>query len=441
MKIVHLWDLWGYRSRVPFPLVHIPDPRARIARALAYPRVAVSLVALAVLLLGLLVVQPNLDREPADRLSLTATAPVPSTFTRVTTKPVTFAKVTGTRTWGGRSYEFFTWTSPWTTPGRTFTQLVPSWNATTPAGSWIQVLVQVRDSAGALSSVKDLGRWTLGDAGVKRSSAGTQSDAVARVSTDTLVAMKKPLTAFRITAKLMRPPGGTAPTVSSLGAVTSAPSATLQPTSAPLKSTAVSLKVPAYSQMTHTGHAPQYGGGGEAWCSPTALSMVLGYYGRLPAASTYTWVPRSYPDRFVEHVARLTYDYTYEGTGNWPFNTAYAATRTEEAFVTRLANLRMAERFIRAGIPLVVSLKFGRGQLTGAPISSTAGHLAVLIGFTAAGNPIVNDPAASTNAGVRRTYDRAQFEQAWFRGSAGATYVVRDAAHPLPARPAGVKNW
>jgi hypothetical protein len=51
------------------------------------------------------------------------------------------------------------------------------------------------------------------------------------------------------------------------------------------------------------------------------------------------------------------------------------------------------------------------------------------------------DPAARTNATVRRTYDRAQFERAWLAGSGGMAYVLRDAAHPLPARPAGVRAW
>lgn len=408
---------------------------------MAQPRVAVSLVALLVLLAGLVVVRPDLDRKPADALTLAATANVPTTYTRLTQTSIRFTKSLGKRTFAGRSYEYATWTSPWTTPATSFTQLVPSWNASTPAGSWIQVLVQVRDTAGTTSTVKDLGRWTLPDAGLKRSSAGPQSDTIARVATDTLVATKKPLKTFRVFVKLMRTAGGSAPAVTALGAATSTPSATLPPTSTPLKTSAISLPVPGYSQMTHTGQAPQYGGGGEAWCSPTSLAMVLGYYGRLPAASTYTWVPTRYADRWVNHIARLTYDYAYEGTGNWPFNTAYAATRTGTAFVTRLANLRMAERFIRAGIPLVLSIKFAEGQLTNAPISSTAGHLVVLTGFTATGNPIVNDPAAPKNTTVRRTYNRTQFEHAWLRGSAGMTYVIHDQKHPLPARPTGVKNW
>lgn len=451
MRIEHFCDWWGYGWWVYFPAL-----RTWLARALAQPRVAVSLVALAVLLTGLLFVRPNLDRHPADALSLAATAPVPSRYAAFTTDAdfargaragtsisggaLRFATPRGTRTWAGRSYQYAAWTSPWTTPTRTFTQLVPSWNGRTPAGSWIQVQVQVRDDAGTASRVKTLGRWTVPDATFKRSSAGAQSDRVAKVATDTVIANDRVLKDYRFTVRLMRTAGGRSPSLSTIGAVTSTPGTSLPATSAPLKKSAISLGVPTYSQMTHRGHAPQYGGGGEAWCSPTSLSMVLGYYGRLPAASTYTWVPRG-TDRWVDQVARLTYDYTYEGTGNWPFNTAYAATRVQDAFVTRLANLRMAERFIRAGIPLVISIKFDQGQLSNAPIRATAGHLVVLVGFTAAGNPIVNDPAAASNASVRRTYDRAQLERAWLRGSSGMAYVIHDAKHPLPARPRGVTNW
>ena len=55
--------------------------------------------------------------------------------------------------------------------------------------------------------------------------------------------------------------------------------------------------------------------------------MVLGYYDSLPPKSAYDWVPDGHPNRFVDHAARSTYDHSYDGTGNWPLNTAYAATR------------------------------------------------------------------------------------------------------------------
>jgi hypothetical protein len=129
----------------------------------------------------------------------------------------------------------------------------------------------------------------------------------------------------------------------------------------------------------------------------------------------------------------MTYDHGYDGTGNWPFNTAYAGGLTGgPAFVTRLRDLRQAERFIKAGIPLVASVSFGPGELDGAPISSTAGHLLVIAGFRDDGDVVVNDPAARTNRGVRRTYDRGQFEDVWLPTSGGLVYVITDEDHPLP---------
>ena len=144
--------------------------------------------------------------------------------------------------------------------------------------------------------------------------------------------------------------------------------------------------------------------------------MILGYYRALPTPKSYAWVSTRYADRWVDHVARSVFDYGYDGAGNWAFNTAYAAVRTGDAFVTRLTNLREAERFIAAGIPLAASIRFSRGQLSGAPIGATSGHLVVISGFTRDGDVVVNDPAARTDASVRRTYDRGQFERAWLRG-------------------------
>jgi anaerobic selenocysteine-containing dehydrogenase len=54
------------------------------------------------------------------------------------------------------------------------------------------------------------------------------------------------------------------------------------------------------------------------------------------------------------------------------------------------------------------------------------------------GFPLPHPPRDST---VTRTYDRAPFARAWLGGSAGMAYVLRDKAHPLPARPAGVRAW
>jgi hypothetical protein len=396
--------------------------------------------------MGALAVEQVQSGEPAPRAALAAAAPsvVPArnTLTRVTTTSQWAAGAgTGTtvaagslrlgraaaeRRLGARTYDEAWWTGGWVTPAHPFTEVNPSWTATTPAGTWLSVRVRAR-ADGRTSTWQSLGRWASGETDVLRTSLGAQRDALSSVAVDTLVARSGlRFSAYQLQVHLFRRSGTTAtPTVRAVQAVASQLASEVPPVSRPGQVGRV-LPVPTYSQMVHRGEYPQYGGGGEAWCSPTSLAMVLAYYKRLPPARTYAWVRRSYPDRFVAEVARRVFDHAYDGTGNWPFNTGYAATRVADAFVTRLPDLRAAERYVAAGTPLEVSISFGRGQLAGAPISSSAGHLVVIRGFTRSGDVVVNDPAARTDATVRRTYDRAQFEAAWLRRSHGLAYVVRD---------------
>ena len=85
------------------------------------------------------------------------------------------------------------------------------------------------------------------------------------------------------------------------------------------------LDVPALSQRIHAGHYPRWGGGGESWCSPTSVTMVLKYWGAGPDPAALAWVPAEYPDPSVYHAVRHCWDHAYDGAGNWSFNTAYAA--------------------------------------------------------------------------------------------------------------------
>jgi len=194
------------------------------------------------------------------------------------------------------------------------------------------------------------------------------------------------------------------------------------------------LGVPQYSQEIHHGDFPQYDNGGEAWCSPTSTAMVVSYWGSSydPTSTEYAWVTAALPspphqDPIVDYTARAVYDYHYNGAGNWPFNAAYAASRGLVADVTQLHNLREAEPFIKAGIPLVASVAWNSNKLEGG-IKSTNGHLLVIEGFTANGKQvIVNDPASDINAQVKHFYDREQFERAWIPASGGIVYVIRPA--------------
>ena len=149
--------------------------------------------------------------------------------------------------------------------------------------------------------------------------------------------------------------------------------------------------------------------------------MVLSHAGRLP------------PGTDIPAAARQVHDPAWTGTGNWSFNTAWAAGLAGHAFVTRLRDLRDAERFVDAGIPLVASVAYPRGALRGAPTHGTDGHLVVIRGFTADGDVVTNDPGAPTDRSVRRTYDRGEFERAWLGGSGGTVYVIHRDDQVLPS--------
>jgi hypothetical protein len=213
------------------------------------------------------------------------------------------------------------------------------------------------------------------------------------------------------------------------------------PASVPGAGAGIELPVPSYSQNIHKGQYPEYDNGGEAWCSPTSTQMVVEYWGRGPSAADLAWVDPAFADPQVDHAARFTYDYQYEGCGNWPFNAAYAATFDDlQGVVTRLGSLTDLETLIAAGIPAITSQSFLKEELTGAGYG-TSGHLMTVIGFTGQGDVIANDPFSVDDSAVRRVYRRREFENIWLRtkrynaggkvasGTGGVCYVY------FPARP------
>ncbi|MBS2939471.1 C39 family peptidase [Nocardioides sp. J2M5] len=325
---------------------------------------------------------------------------------------------------GGRTWDTGTWTSPWAAQPFGATSLVPTWEATTPGKSRVRIEVRGRTAAGTTGSWDTMADWSTSGRPVARTTYSGQSDDLGAVNVDTWVA-STPVTSWQVRVTLVRPRGGRqAVSLERVGAVASVDEKTPRPTSTPGPAAGTVLPVPTYSQMVHSGHYPQWGGGGEAWCSATSTAMVLGYYGISP---TPTGIAAGHTDAVVDHTAKMVYDHGYDGTGNWAFNTAYAATLVGgDSYVTRMRDLREAEDYVAAGVPLVVSIAFGKGELTGAPISSSNGHLLVIVGFEADGDVVVNDPAGATNGEVRRVYDRAQLERIWIAASGGTAYVIRN---------------
>jgi hypothetical protein len=311
--------------------------------------------------------------------------------------------------YNGGSYLVGEVISPEFTPEFDFSELIVSWNAITPPGTWVEILARV-NIADRWTKFYNLGVWASDTGTIQRHSVKLQGDSDGYVAVDTLVLTDKKVLGrgYQLKVHLFSEDGTTTPSVRYLSAAYS--------TSAPKKAEVSVgnqglwnnlIDVPECSQMV-------YPDGGNVWCSPTSVSMVLGYMG----IDTGPCEPR------VRATVDGVYDWIYDGHGNWVFNTAYAGSLGFIASVRRFASLAEVEPWVAQGIPVVFSFAWGKGDLTGAAIDSSNGHLALIVGFDDAGNPIVNDPAAAVDEDVQRTYNRAELEAVWLTNSGGTVYII-----------------
>jgi hypothetical protein len=350
-----------------------------------------------------------------------------------------------------RDYEVGTWTSPVVRLGYADDEAISSWNATTPTGTWVETLFRGRHTDGTWTKWYVLGRWTSGmdiAAGdIHRTSLDGQRDLDGTVYTDTFSAKtgREPV-AFQTRVRLLRPVGQRSrPSLDAVTTMTSelVPDAAPPTSASTLGGRAVELAVPRYSQNIHRGEYPEYGGGGQVWCSPTSTSMAMRWWGRryAPTAADLAGIQAPHGDPQVPYAAMHTWDSAYEGAGNWPFNAAYAHTFGLDATVTRLRSLAEVERFVAAGIPVVTSLSWDLADMPEAGYD-TDGHLMVVVGFTADGDPVLNDPASSSDEAVRHVYTRENFERVWQESTGGVVYLYTAPGTRLPRNVSGeTPNW
>ncbi len=277
-------------------------------------------------------------------------------------------------------------------------EIVVSWNADTPPGTGLKIEAS-GTCDGKDSSFYIMGLWSKDNTLYPRTSLIGQKDSDGEVQTDTL-SLHKPASHFQIRITLEPSTSGAIPELKYVGI--SMTDTSIKPDSLPPNKAAWGKEVTVPSK-TQLGYPDAAG-----WCSPASTAMTLAFWaGRLH---------RPELDITVPEVAHSIYDKQYDGTGNWPFNTAFAGSKPGMvAYVTRFSDIRELEDWIVAGFPIVVSCSYD--LLLGKHRDADPGHLLVCVGFTKDGDMVLNDPAHHPERGetARRVFPRANFLSGWER--------------------------
>jgi peptidase C39-like protein len=292
-----------------------------------------------------------------------------------------------------------------------FKTAVVSWNVQTPGGSALDIELRARIK-GHWTHWYTMGVWSADASGGNRHSVAGQKDEDGSVDTDTLT-LNSPADAFGLRVRAHLGGNGALPAMRLFTVATSlAPERGVADQTA--GTSATELDVPQRTQRISTSPDAK-GGGGDSWCSPASVSMVMAYWARVTGHPQW--------DVDVATVADGVYDPVYDGCGNWPFNVAFASEHGLAGFVRQLPSLVDVETLIARGIPVIASIAVKPGELDGTPYPKTEGHLLVIRGFDRSGDVIVNDPYGLPGA-IRRVYRRAQFERVWQGGSNGTVYII-----------------
>jgi Peptidase_C39 like family len=256
------------------------------------------------------------------------------------------------------------------------TRAVVSWNTGAPSGG-IALIAHRAD--GSVSEPLLFARWSPGE---RRSLDG--ADGVSRIEVDVLRS-DVPLQAV-----------GVASTVElDAVAVTVPPPPDAR---AARHERTRELDVPLLSQYLPS-HPNERG-----WCSAASLAMLLRFHG---------------VEADVLDVVSGVFDTAYGGTGNWAFSMAYAGARGLRGAVAYLRGIDHVAAFVDAGLPLAISIGWSHGELPGAPLEHSAGHLLVVRGVEPS-RVLVNDPA---HPAVVAAYPRDALDLV-FRNHGGVAYVV-----------------
>jgi hypothetical protein len=253
-----------------------------------------------------------------------------------------------------------------------FNELVISWSAELRTNEHLKIEVRAVYPS-RMTKYYTMGLWAVDPAIHPRESVLHQKDGDGDVKTDTLL-LKDPCDTVQIRLTCCGYPQLKLIGLSFIDSTVSPP--VLTPNRAAWGKT---IPVPERSQMAY----PNGGG----LCSPTTVSMIMSYWAK--------HLDRSDLDQDVPVIVKQVYDPNWEGTGNWPFNTACAGSyRGMRGYVARLSDISELEDWIAVNIPVGLSVCYNKLRGRSGPPS---GHLVVCVGFTEEGDVIINDPGTSRN--------------------------------------------
>lgn len=299
-------------------------------------------------------------------------------------------------------------------------ELVVSWNATAPSGTYLKIEARgiYPDHS---TKFYTMGLWSEDVSKHPRESSPRQKDSDGNVSTDTLI-LEKPGARAQIRVTLGSSEENPKPELIFLGL--SFLDSKTKPISFPpnQKAWGKIIETPERSQNSY----PEE----QGWCSPTSLAMVLMRWSEI--------LQRPELNLDVRECAAGVLDKNY-GTGNWPFNTAFAGKLDGmRAYITRFSGISELEDWIVAGIPVIISAPFH--LLEPGRKNTGSGHVVAVIGFTETGDVVINDPATNIEKGqkVRHIYKRKNVMNAWGKSN-NTVYLVYPESAKIPQNRLG--HW
>ncbi len=294
-------------------------------------------------------------------------------------------------------------------------ELIPSWNIKLGDGELVEVCI-LAEFADGISHEFQLGHWGPGaqtaETGGARKSINGQKNEFGVVYTDTLVFRQTPI-GLEACLRLTIRDQSREDIFDLFGVCLSGSRDLVESHSTTLNPPSNVLTVPRLCQLDYIG--------GEVWCSPTSVGMIMKYWSEKLSRLDFNYS--------VPELASQIFDPGWPGTGNWAFNVAFAGGHSGlRAFVTRLNHLNELKAIVNQGIPVATSVSYD--LLKGKPAKGkNDGHLVVLVGFNQLGDPVFNDPAACPE--VTRSYPIENFTKAW-RTSKQTVYLIYPSQWKLP---------